>query len=219
MKSIRLLLALMLAGSSVLFNACSKDEQEPPFITVHKQTIHFYEYYSGDTLFITSNVPWQLTVPLSDTSWLQPYMRTGEPGTTEVRFAAMPNAGLPRTSTVTIVSLGDPVPPIVIPVTQSHRLDITDFTPSAPGGATITIDGTGFSSVPSENIVKINGVVAAVQSATNKQLKVVVPPQAGVGKLVVQAGNQTDTASKNFIYEWTAMVSTVAGSTLGYQDG
>ena len=219
MKSIRLLLALMLAGSSVLFFACSKDEQEPAFITVHKQAVRFYEYFSGDTLYITSNVPWQLSIPLADTSWLKVNITTGQPGTTQVGLGATANAGLPRTSTITIVSLGDPVPPIVIPATQIHWLHIKNFTPAAPGGATIIIDGTGFSPVPSENTVKINGVVAAVQSATNTQLRVVVPPQAGTGKLVVLAGNETDTASTNFIYEWTAMVTTVAGSTYGYQDG
>ncbi len=53
---------------------------------------------------------------------------------------------------------------------------ITSLSPtSAKAGDTITVNGTGFSSIAQNNVVLFNGIRGAVASATATQLRVVVP--------------------------------------------
>lgn len=57
---------------------------------------------------------------------------------------------------------------------------INSFNPSSgPAGTVVTIRGTGFSTVSSENIVYVGGIKALVNSSTDSTLLVVVPPGAG----------------------------------------
>jgi hypothetical protein len=62
----------------------------------------------------------------------------------------------------------------------------------------VTITGNNFSSVPSENIVKFNGVSALVNSATSSQLVVTVPYKATTGKISVTTGGITDSTATDF---------------------
>jgi YD repeat-containing protein len=58
-------------------------------------------------------------------------------------------------------------------------LTVLNFLPgSAPTGTTITIQGQGFSTTLSANIVTLNGVALAVVSATSTTLVVLVPANA-----------------------------------------
>jgi ELWxxDGT repeat protein len=78
-------------------------------------------------------------------------------------------------------------------------LAITDFSPSAsPVGARVAINGTGFSTVKSENKVRFNGTLAIVRSATKTQLWVSVPIGATTGKLTVEVEGETVTSSEVF---------------------
>lgn len=53
---------------------------------------------------------------------------------------------------------------------------ITSFTPlSGPAGTVVTINGTGFSSTPSSNIVFFGATQAAVSASTPLELTVTVP--------------------------------------------
>ncbi|MCP2802668.1 hypothetical protein NK936_23860, partial [Salmonella enterica subsp. enterica serovar Typhimurium] len=70
----------------------------------------------------------------------------------------------------------------------------------------------------SENTVKFNGVVAAVQSATATQLTAKVPKGAGSGVVTVTKGSQTATGP-TFTYILTGTVSTLAGSDNGFANG
>lgn len=57
---------------------------------------------------------------------------------------------------------------------------ITSFTPvSGPVGTTVTLTGTGFSSVPSDNIVYFGAVKAIVSASSTTSLTLTVPPGAG----------------------------------------
>jgi len=58
-------------------------------------------------------------------------------------------------------------------------------------GIDVTITGTGFSATPAENIVKVNGVAAAVKSATAVQLVVTIPKDATTGPVTVEVKDKT----------------------------
>ncbi len=96
---------------------------------------------------------------------------------------------------------------------------ITSFSPmEGTEGTTVTISGTNFSAVMSENAVKFNGTAANVTAATATALTVTAPAGATTGKITVQVGTQTAIASNDFAYMPT--VSTLAGSgTAGFADG
>ncbi|HEV8512245.1 MAG TPA: IPT/TIG domain-containing protein, partial [Cyclobacteriaceae bacterium] len=76
---------------------------------------------------------------------------------------------------------------------------ITDFTPtSGIVGSTVTINGTGFSETPANNLVNFNGATALVTAATTASLTVTVPSQASTGKIAVAVGGSTATSSSDF---------------------
>lgn len=78
-------------------------------------------------------------------------------------------------------------------------LQILSFNPISGGpGATVTIQGQGFSATPASNIVKFNNVAATVVAATTNSLTVVVPNGATTGKLSVQVGTATKVSTDNF---------------------
>lgn len=63
---------------------------------------------------------------------------------------------------------------------------ITGFTPPAAGpGASVTITGTNFSTVPANNRVMINLSLAQVQSATATSITAIVPDSATSGRISV----------------------------------
>ena len=83
--------------------------------------------------------------------------------------------------------------------TLDGELAIFNFTPKQGGvGAAVTIQGQGFSPVPSENTVLFNGTAAAVTSATNSILQVTVPSGATTGPISVTVGANTATSDQDF---------------------
>lgn len=76
---------------------------------------------------------------------------------------------------------------------------ITGFSPqSGAYGTEVTITGTNFSTEPSENVVKFNGVSAAVSAATATELTVTVPAEATSGKITVTIDERTTTSGTDF---------------------
>ena len=68
-------------------------------------------------------------------------------------------------------------------------INITNFTPKGGIGGVVSIFGTGFSTIPANNIVKFNGVLAQVTDANNTNILVAVPVGATTGKISIQVGN------------------------------
>lgn len=103
---------------------------------------------------------------------------------------------------------------------NSSSLTITSISPdNGPFGTTVTINGTGFSTVEAENTVKFNGKDATVENASATHLVVKVPQSAGTGPVTVTKGSQTATGP-NFTYIASAIVSTLAGnSNEGFVNG
>lgn len=76
---------------------------------------------------------------------------------------------------------------------------ITGFSPaSGKEGAAVTIYGTGFSTTPPDNIVKFNGVPAAVSASATGSISTTVPTGATTGRITVSVGASTATSPQDF---------------------
>lgn len=72
------------------------------------------------------------------------------------------------------------------PQFKDQTLGITRITPdNGLAGTSITVTGTGFSSIAAENLVTINGVPATVTSATETSLVLMAPPTVSTGDVKV----------------------------------
>ena len=104
----------------------------------------------------------------------------------------------------------------------TSALRIIDFSPSqAATGSTLSIRGEGFSTVPSQNNVTLNGVPAAIISATANEIKVDVPKgDLCTGSVQVSVGDKTAVSDKPFTcVQTTVTVSTFAGGPRALIDG
>jgi sugar lactone lactonase YvrE len=90
---------------------------------------------------------------------------------------------------------------------------------SGPMNTQVIITGAHFDTVASGNMVKFNGVIATVVSASASSLVVTVPAGAGTGDVTVTVSGQKATGPI-FTYIKTTVVSTVAGNGGGgFLDG
>jgi len=112
----------------------------------------------------------------------------------------------------------------------STQVAIITFTPSGgAAGSTVTIRGTGYSSIASQNTVKFNGTTASVISSTPTQIVTTVPPGATSGTINVTSplGSATSVspftvgsaASAPFISSFTPNVDAWGGGTLTINGG
>ena len=76
----------------------------------------------------------------------------------------------------------------------------------------VTINGTGFSSVIAEDKVLFNGKSAEIKAASGTKIIAVVPLGAGTGVVSVSVKDGTVVSGPLFSYQFTAVVSTYAGS-------
>lgn len=81
---------------------------------------------------------------------------------------------------------------------------------SGAPGTTITIYGSGFSTVPSNNQVYFNGVLATVVAATSNSLTVLVPQGATSGTITVTDANGTVTSANVFSVSTAASAPTIS---------
>jgi len=76
---------------------------------------------------------------------------------------------------------------------------ISSFTPaSGPIGTTVTITGTNFSAITSNNTVTFNGVAATVTASAATSITVTVPLGATTGSIAVTVAGITATSATNF---------------------
>ncbi|MDJ1469162.1 T9SS type A sorting domain-containing protein [Cytophagaceae bacterium DM2B3-1] len=115
-----------------------------------------------------------------------------------------------RTNTTTNV-LYD-IPPIIA---EENKLNekgllfliptISNFTPEqAQVGEQLTVTGTNYQAVITDNTVKINGITATVVSANEMQLIVTVPQGVTAGKVSVTTPGGTATSETDFVMKPTA---------------
>jgi N-acetylneuraminic acid mutarotase len=77
---------------------------------------------------------------------------------------------------------------------------ITGFSPEAAAeGTVVIITGTNFSTTGAANVVKFNGIDAAVTNATATQITTTVPAGATTGKVTVKVGQETGGSTVDFV--------------------
>lgn len=217
MKNLRLL--VLITSIIVLVNACAKKEAvNNAKLQTNKTQLEFVDENIVDSFVVTSTEKWKISKP-ANVDWIMLSHDSGLSGTTVVRVLVFPNPlDSARVTDLTINSTEALVKPVSVKLIQGHSLKIEwPFVSSGQGGETIQIDGSGFSPTPSKNKVTINGLPASVETASNRILKIKVPPKAGSGPLIVAVGNKADTI--DFIYKWVGLVTPFAGSVQGYSDG
>lgn len=204
---------LTLSGTDVSPNTISFTQMgSAPSLLADKTTADEKAEGQTDSLVITSNVPWKLEIPTA-AAWITTDKTTGPAGVTKVFLTIHANEnGRTRSANLSLVSTSTTITPITIVINQLQpEVLITSFTDHAKGGETITINGSGFSDIITENTVKINNKTAAVTAATATSLSVVVPMQAGDGKVNLKVAAKTTTTTNNFFYDWVGVVTTFAG--------
>ena len=69
---------------------------------------------------------------------------------------------------------------------------IVAFSPTSGAvGASVTVTGENFSAVPGLNAVKVNGVTASVEVASNTNLIIKIPPGATIGPIAITVNGRT----------------------------
>lgn len=89
---------------------------------------------------------------------------------------------------------------LLSPLLKAQKPTITSFSPtSGPVGSTVTITGTNFSSIPSQNAVYIGMAKAVLTSASATQLTAIVPAGASYQPITVSKGGLTASSTNPFI--------------------
>ncbi|RRS34683.1 MAG: hypothetical protein OI74_04570 [Gammaproteobacteria bacterium (ex Lamellibrachia satsuma)] len=97
---------------------------------------------------------------------------------------------------------------------EAGPLEVLSVSPAAGGTATlVTIAGSGFSTLPSANMVQFGGIMGEMISATSTQLQVLVPANATDGPVEVVVGSQR-VSGPEFLTGNTGPPPTPTGSRL-----
>ncbi|MBA1443923.1 MAG: S8 family serine peptidase [Chromatiales bacterium] len=97
---------------------------------------------------------------------------------------------------------------------EAGPLEVLSVSPAAGGTATlVTIAGSGFSALPSANMVQFGGIMGEMVSATSTQLQVLVPANATDGPVEVVVGSQR-VSGPEFLTGNTGPPPTPTGSRL-----
>jgi len=97
---------------------------------------------------------------------------------------------------------------------SAAAVSIISFTPkSGPVGASVTINGTAFSTTVSQNTVSFNGTAATVTSATPTQIVAAVPTGATTGAITVTAPAGSATSSGSFTVTASSGLPAITGFT------
>jgi YD repeat-containing protein len=98
--------------------------------------------------------------------------------------------------------------------TTLATVTVSDFTPDrGPVGSRVVVLGSGFSTTPSSNVVRFNGVAATVVSATRTELTVTVGEGATTGLVSVTTGDVTATSALPFTIAATPLTPTISSFT------
>jgi len=98
----------------------------------------------------------------------------------------------------------------------STQLSIVAFTPNhGQAGDSVTIIGSAFIPIPSQNTVSFNGTPAGVTSATATTMVVAVPASATSGPISVSNSNGTATSAGSFIIVAAPVITGVNPGVVG----
>ncbi|MDF2192418.1 IPT/TIG domain-containing protein [Paraflavitalea sp. CAU 1676] len=183
-----------------------------PSILSDKTTVTADPAGKTETVVITSNVAWKLTLP-AGMNWIAADKTAGAAGSTTITFTIIENQiGKEREAAVSFTeALGTTALANIGFKQLQPDVVITSRTAGAKGGGLVVIDGLGFSPVKEENIVTINGQPATITKAEHNHLELTVPAKAGSGNIVVKVNAKT-AAPVSFTYQWVWRSTTFAGT-------
>src|SRR5690606_4747102 len=96
------------------------------------------------------------------------------------------------------------------------RLTINNFYPPlGTAGTNDFINGSGFSTVPANNIVKFNGVTATITNCSPTGITAVVPAGNTAGNITVTVNGVTATSTDNFGGTLSVTAFTPSSGTVG----
>ena len=146
----------------------------------------------------------QLEVSTDGTTWTSVFSKSGDQGnnwvieTVDLSSYQVANVKLRFTGTTGNDFTSDMAIDF-IQVRSASAFYIGGFSPTtAREGDEVTITGEGFSTTAADNVVKFNGQVTTVTSATTNSLKVTVPDRATTGKITVEYNGGFATSSGTF---------------------
>ncbi|MEZ4857140.1 MAG: IPT/TIG domain-containing protein [Gelidibacter sp.] len=94
---------------------------------------------------------------------------------------------------------------------------ITSFSPtSGLIGATVTILGNDFNSIPENNLVEFNGIQANVISATETSITVLVPTGATSGAITITVGSESAISSSIFTVVETSTCNGISNNSANH---
>lgn len=183
-----------------------------PAIELNKDTLRVTADQVLDSVVVNSNIAWSIT-NTSNSSWLSINKTQDTAGTYTIKFNFNANTSTQvKTATFTVSNSEGLISPKTLTVIQDQpEVMVTNFSPSGKGGEPLEVQGFGFSSNPSENIVTINGVQAVVTSVDVYKIMVIVPEKVGSGPLVVKVNTKTGKGQMDFHYQWVGVLTRFVG--------
>jgi YD repeat-containing protein len=97
---------------------------------------------------------------------------------------------------------------------SSAQVSVISFTPAqGVAGASVTINGSGFSTTASQNTVQFNGTSATVTSSTANQIIALVPVGSSTGAITVTSPSGSASSSASFTVLPSSGAPTISGFT------
>lgn len=183
-----------------------------PAIELNKDTLRVTADQVLDSVVVNSNIAWSI-INTSNANWVSINKTQDTAGTYTIKFNFNANATTQvNSATFTVSNSEGLVPPKTLTVIQDQpEVVVTNFSPTGKGGEPFEVQGFGFSSNPSENIVTINGVQAVVTGVGVYKITVTVPEKVGSGPLVVKVNTKTGKAQMDFHYQWVGVLTRFVG--------
>ena len=177
---------------------CSCNRQDPndkPFLTSNKSSFIVDPSGGKDSIIITSNVNWTITIPTAS-PWITADKLTGTSGVTTVYLTSEKNQlNQSRNAVISIGSSNQGIQSISISFSQEN-LGITSFSPvKGPANTTVTILGN-FGPNP---IVTLNNTACTVTSSSSTQIVFTTPFAGSTGKIAVSFSGVSLTSANDFM--------------------
>ncbi|HWJ28979.1 MAG TPA: BACON domain-containing carbohydrate-binding protein [Flavisolibacter sp.] len=164
-----------------------------------------------DSIVVTSNTSWSLSIPTSVT-WVTADKNFGSAGSTKVFFTVNANSGTAvRNADITVSSTVSDVAPMKVSMSQKAVDQIINFIPNTGyAGTDVTISGVF--NTTSTPIVSINGVQAIVKSYTTSSITFTIPSWTHSGKISISYGTVSLISSSDIIINTLVWNQAIGGT-------
>ncbi|MFL5788367.1 MAG: BACON domain-containing protein [Flavisolibacter sp.] len=153
---------------------------QSPFITCDKTGLNENPLGQKDSLIISSNVSWTISVT-SDAGWIKVDKNSGTFGTTKIYIQTVANNSPALNNAVITITASNPdLAPLFIHVGQDINYSIINFYPSTANvGDTIIINGL----FPDHPLLTINNLIVPIITSSRTMISFKIPSTTASGKL------------------------------------